>query len=703
VTTRTLTRIAMTSAGIMLAHQVAAKALRDATFLTAWPATALPLMTVATAVLTVALVPIVSRLFERYSARAVVASGFVISAAGHLVEWDYYDAGRWIAVAIYLHVAGVTALLLSGFWSLTSERFGPEEARAAYGRIAAAGTAGGIFGTVVAERIATTVGPEAVLLLLAALHVLCSGGVAMMRGAPVLLPVPLEGDQKTSSVAETFRSPYVRTIAWFVLMTSASSVIIDFLLKMKAQASFGTGPELLRFFALFYGSVQVLSFVAQTQSGRVLQRLGVSGTLNVLPAGVGAAGTIALIAQGWPAITVLRGIDAVVRNSLFRSGYELLFVPMDARTRNRAKAILDVICDRLGEAAGSGVVQLVLLAGVASTSSILLAAAIVLVAAAWRMGQQFGRLYLDVVEHELAKYYDRPQVSLVSEAGWTLLQVSTPLVTAAPASTPLPSAPASATPHLDLQLQTLADLRSRDGAQVTSALGRASTLGRMHVAQMIDLLAWDDVLPAARTALEQLAPAHLGMMIDALLDPETDFVLRRRLPRILGTVATERSVRGLIDGLDDSRFEVRYHCSRAIERILTKNPGLSIDRARIIGVIERELSVPPQRWRGYRLLDRPEPEPAGVREPSEDQSRHLEHIFQLLSTIVGRQPLDAAVQGVRSPHTGVRGLALEYFDQVLPPAVLERLLELIASTPSGSDAPEQSAGQPTARQSSGEH
>lgn len=691
----------MTSAGIMLAHQIAAKALRDATFLTAWPVTALPLMTVATAVVTVALVPIVSRLFERYSTRAVIASGFLISAAGHLVEWVFYDTGRWTAVAIYLHVAGVTALLLSGFWSLISERFDPEGARAAYGRIAAAGTGGGIVGTLVAERIAATVGSEAVLLFLAALHVLCSGGVALMRGAPALLPAPREGDQKIPGFAETFRAPYVRTIAWFVLLTSASSAIIDFLLKMNAQSSFGTGPELLRFFALFYGSVQVLSFVAQTQSGRVLQRLGVSGTLNVLPAGVGAAGTIAFLAQGWPAITVLRGIDAVVRNSLFRSGYELLFVPMDARTRIRAKAILDVICDRLGEAAGSGIVQLVLLAGVVSTSSILLGAAIVLVAAAWRMGQQFGRLYLDVVERELAKYYDRPQVSLISEAGWTLLQVPTPLVTAAD-STPVPPAPASATPHLDFQLQTLAELRSRDVAQVTSALGRASTFGRMHVAQIVDLLAWDEVLPAARAALEQLAPAHLGMMIDALLDPETDFSLRRRLPRILGTVATERSVRGLIDGLDDSRFEVRYHCSRAVVRILTKNPGLSVDRSKIIGVIERELSVPPQRWRGYRLLDRPEPEPAGVQEPSEDQSRHLEHIFQLLSTIVGREPLDAAVHGVRSPHPGVRGLALEYFDQVLPAAVLERLRELIASTPSGSDAPEQSAGQPTARQSSGE-
>jgi len=49
---RGLLRVAMVTAAIMLAHQVAAKALRDTAFLTAWPATALPLMTVGTAAFT---------------------------------------------------------------------------------------------------------------------------------------------------------------------------------------------------------------------------------------------------------------------------------------------------------------------------------------------------------------------------------------------------------------------------------------------------------------------------------------------------------------------------------------------------------------------------------------------------------------------------------------------------------------------------
>jgi hypothetical protein len=61
---RNLTRMAMAVWGTMLAHQIAAKAFRDATFLSAWPAAALPMMTVATAVVT-AMLARVARFSDR--------------------------------------------------------------------------------------------------------------------------------------------------------------------------------------------------------------------------------------------------------------------------------------------------------------------------------------------------------------------------------------------------------------------------------------------------------------------------------------------------------------------------------------------------------------------------------------------------------------------------------------------------------------
>ena len=220
----------------------------------------------------------------------------------------------------------------------------------------------------------------------------------------------------------------------------------------------------------------------------------------------------------------------------------------------------------------------------------------------------------------------------------------------------------------------------------------------MHVAQIIDLLAWEEVL--RRRARPRAAGAVTLRHDRRAARSGNGFRPAPPAARILGTIATERSVSGLIDGLGDARFEVRYHCSSAIDRILTKTPRLHFDRSKIIAVIERELSVPPQRWRGYHLLDRPEAEPAGVQESSEDQSRHLEHIFQLLSTIVGREPLDAAVHGVRSPLPGLRGLAIEYLDRCAagrPRAARADRLYTVRRRCSCAIR-----RQPTARQSSGE-
>jgi hypothetical protein len=393
----------------------------------------------------------------------------------------------------------------------------------------------------------------------------------------------------------------------------------------------------------------------------------------------------------------------LLRASVFRSAYELLFVPMDAQERGRVKTFLDVTCDRAGEAAGAVLVQLLLIVPLASVTASLLTIVLLVEAAAFWLGRRLDPLYLGVVETQLLRHRDTPAVNLVSEQGWSVLlpAAAAPATLAAAPATPAVSA-SHAPPHADARLELLAELRSGNAARVSAALVRTSEFDRMHVAHIIDLLAWDEVLTAARQALERSAAHASGMLTDALLEPSTDFAIRRRLPRILATCPTSRTLDGVVRGLDDGRFEVRYHCGRAINRMLAHAPQLRVDHARIIAVIERELSVPPQVWHGYRLLDRPDIEGTGgdEPEPAGETSRSLEHVFALLSTIVAREPLDAAVRGISSPNPGVRGLAVEYLDQVLPAAVLERLRALMAATPSASDAPSQSGSPPPATRSS---
>jgi HEAT repeat protein len=228
-------------------------------------------------------------------------------------------------------------------------------------------------------------------------------------------------------------------------------------------------------------------------------------------------------------------------------------------------------------------------------------------------------------------------------------------------------------------VRVLAELRSGDRRRVEAALRDLVKPDRTQVAQVIDLLAWDDIVPRARLVLEHVAPSHVGLLVDVLLDPATDFAIRRRIPRILGTLPSPRALDGLVQGLDDARFEVRYQCGRAIDRMLARDNRLKVDASVMLEHVERELSVPLQVWQGHRLIDQPDrdDDPAVHDDPTDLRHRNLEHVFSLLASVLPREPLQVALRGIRSPNYGLRGLALEYLESVLPPPILARLWQVV--------------------------
>ena len=222
----------------------------------------------------------------------------------------------------------------------------------------------------------------------------------------------------------------------------------------------------------------------------------------------------------------------------------------------------------------------------------------------------------------------------------------------------------------------LGDLRSGDRALVEATLATLSRPDSLEVAQLIQLLAWDDVTPSARRVLESAAAAHVGLLIDALLNTDTDFAVRRRIPRVLGTVASDRALDGLAHGLDDPRFEVRYQCGRAIDRVLSRTGTLSVSADRILAVVDRELSVPPRIWHGHHLIDRLEGDDA-TGESTRRAERNLEHVFMLLSAVLPREPMQIAFRGTQSEEPGLRNLAIEYLDGILPAGIRSKLWALM--------------------------
>src|SRR5262249_33567261 len=204
------------------------------------------------------------------------------------------------------------------------------------------------------------------------------------------------------------------------------------------------------------------------------------------------------------------------------------------------------------------------------------------------------------------------------------------------------------------------------------------------ISHAITLLAWDPVAEHALFALRKVAEEHVGQLADALLDPNQDFAVRRRLARVFSVCVSQRAASGLMHGLDDVRFDVRYQSARSLSAILEKNPRIKIDGEHIFEVVLREVAVGRPVWESRRLLEGFD---AGDSRSPLDQfvrnraGESLAHVFTLLSLVLPREPLQIAFRSLHTDDDYLQGTALEYLESVLPPRIRERLWPFLEIRP----------------------
>jgi len=741
--TRAVTAATLAAAA-MIGNQVGGKALRDALFLSNFDVTRLPSMLVAAAVLSVLAVVLTSRLLARRGPGPMVPAAFGASAALHLAEWALVRiAPGPTAILLYLHVAVLGSILISGFWTLVSERFDPHTARVQMGRIAAGSTVGGLLGGLLAERVATLLGMDAGLPMLAILHAGCAVATGMLQSGMAVTPRATAGgpDRDGTDTAGALggtlgllkTTPYLRNIALMVVLGTFTAALLDYVFKARAAATFVGQEELVRFFGLFYTGVSLLTFLVQSGLGRrVLTRLGIGGAVATLPAAVGVGAGLSLLVPGLPLLATARGLEATARNSLFRSGYELLWSPLDPIRRRATKPVVDVGVDRLGDALGGGLVSLVLLVAAANTTGVLLGLVLVLAVAGLVIAHRLRQGWQRALEQSLldlgeVHQVDHPRAGsgeslLLSVGALDLGQLSASgllSLTQLPATSPGDPArsgghagdpaaartgPDGARPDHDRPIdardasagsaaagpstrsladptvERVAELRCREPKRVIRAL-RTRPLDPEIAGHVVPLLAWDMVCKDVIRALTPLAPRIPGLLADALLDPDEDFAIRRRVPRVLVHAGGARAVDALVAGLGDRRFEVRFQCGRALATLSEREEALEVDAERIYAAVIRETEVERRVWEGQRLLDELEEladdadhaDVAAEFYVRDRSSRSLDHVFTLLSLVLPRQALLVAYRGLHTSDAELRGTSLEYMESVLPRKVRDVL------------------------------
>jgi hypothetical protein len=688
---RTAVLIAMLCAAAVTAQFIAGKATRDALYLASLDVTSLPAMVMATAVVSMCLVAATSKGLRQVSPAVFVPFAFVVSAVMLLVEWLLLPwAPRAAVVLVYLQVSGVGPLLGSGFWLIATERFDPRTAKRRFGQIAGAGTLGGLAGGFVAERVGSLLGVAAMLPVLAALNLYCAWvirrlAVSYARAtaasaadvAPDLAPEPPRPGLRVLKEA-----PYLQNLAGLVLLGTLGAALLDYLFKAQAVAAFGQGDGLIRFFALYYAAVSVLTFALQASTSRFsLERLGLAATTGMPSLAVVAGGLAGLVSPGLPAIVGARGAESVFRGALFRSAYELFYTPMPPVERRAAKSLIDVGVDRFGDAMGGGVIQLVLiLLAPANQYAAILAVAMGCAFIALLLGRRLNQGYIDTLERSLMNralevdFSDVEDLTTRTVMMRTIRGRTTVVKTAAPAAASrIVQVPSS----VDPEIAEIMSLRSRDRARIVQVLRNEEGMPPTLVPHVIPLLAWDQVSEDAIFALRKVAEERVGALIDALLDPNQPFAVRRRLARVFSVCVSQRAADGVMLGLDDQRFEVRFQCGRSLAAIASKNPRVRIAEQAIYDVVLREVAVGRAVWESHRLLDGmddPDGEPSAVDQFLKDRaSQGLAHVFTLLSLVQPAEPLQIAYRGLLTGDENLRGTALEYLEGTLPPVIRAHL------------------------------
>jgi hypothetical protein len=659
-------QIAMLTAALAVAHQVAAKSLREGLFLSTFSLAQLPRIMLGSALLAIPTAFFVARLMMRHGPAHVAPAMFVVSATLSVTEWLLFPSlPRAIAILVYLHVSVGGALLASAFWSVVNERFDPHTLRHLVGRIGASATLGGLVGGAAMERVAYWVDARSALLLVSGLCLAAAAGSQRLGAA---LRVPSVATSEPPAKARFTR--YLWTLALLVACSAASSTFSDFALKQAAYARFGSAVSLVRFFAVFYTGASLVSFLLQVLVSRsLLATIGIGGTLAVPPLAGVALGLVSLLSPSFMTIGALRGSDLAFGPSLFRSAFEPLFAPLPAATKRGTKALVDVLFDKAGDAAASLLILGIALGGPLVVLRAPLLLATLAFAVTLFLSFRARRGYVAELESSL-------RAGTLQLEGIEVLDATTRLtlsVTAfgfdraklleqiALAREANPAAAAGARRGAPAELAEdplVAEVRvllGSDSSAIRALLGRPALDVRL-AAFVAPHLGVDALAKSAVFALRSMGPTIAGLLADVMLSSSAPLALRRRIPHVLRTERGEAVAQALLRALSADALEVRYRAALALLEVVRDEPALRPEAKQVHALVLSEV--------GKGALS----------------AAAFDHVFALLA-LSTRGTLELARQGLLCEDRKLRGTALEYLESLLHESVRSAVVAALAARP----------------------
>ncbi|MEW5850258.1 MAG: Npt1/Npt2 family nucleotide transporter [Myxococcota bacterium] len=284
--------------------------------------------------------------------RLITVSLFIMMA-GCLLAYPAVRTGEgWVFIALYNWIELIGALMMIQFWTFASDVFSSREAKRLFPFIGGGGVVANVVigGAIIAAVRAF--GVESLLLMMAGLLALCMACVrALGSSEGTKLQEQAQdrrkADQKALKVRDSaqgiFKSNHLKIIALMTCITFVTVQFVDFQFKSVTRETF-KGEALAQFYAYFTIGCGVLAATVQFGlSARILERFGVIVALAVLPTSLLLGNAWVLAVGGLWAVTFTQGAQASLRYSIYDATVQVLYTPVPANVRGRAKSFIDGI------------------------------------------------------------------------------------------------------------------------------------------------------------------------------------------------------------------------------------------------------------------------------------------------------------------------------------------------------------------------
>lgn len=359
---RDATAAFLTLLGFMTGHALLETA-RDALFLARLPARQLPWVYLTIAVVALALGQREPRVVRRFSSRSELTGWLVVSAAVTLFFWMSIGwAGAWIFYALYTWSGVLATLVVVRFWTVLGNLFTVTQAKRVFAVIGSGSVLGAILGSALARLVTGFLPARSLVLAAAGAFFVASFAPSMFDRSPerraVAGPGSLLDYGRIGRMIWT--QPYLRRVAAFIILSTVTFTLVDFVFKSTVDRFVPTA-EFGAFFSSVYLGLNLASLAIQVLVvAWLLRTVGVNLALAVVP-GLLLLGAVGFVALGGLGLAlVLKSADGSLRHSLYRTGTELLFLPMSVELRTRVKGFIDVLGQRGGQALASVLILMIL-------------------------------------------------------------------------------------------------------------------------------------------------------------------------------------------------------------------------------------------------------------------------------------------------------------------------------------------------------